>query len=55
MDACDYVEGLCENMQLYPVQDYLVGDCLSMNYDPQVSWPFTPSDPALTGCRDSPG
>ncbi|XP_019634361.1 PREDICTED: nardilysin-like [Branchiostoma belcheri] len=35
-DPIDYVENVCENMQLYPPQHYLTGDILMFQYDEQV-------------------
>ncbi|XP_035698812.1 nardilysin-like [Branchiostoma floridae] len=36
-DPIDYVENVCENMQMYPPQHYLTGDILMFEYDEQVS------------------
>jgi hypothetical protein len=30
------VENMCENMQLYPLQDFLTGDQLLFEYKPEV-------------------
>uniref|UniRef100_A0A8D0H138 Nardilysin convertase n=1 Tax=Sphenodon punctatus TaxID=8508 RepID=A0A8D0H138_SPHPU len=35
-DPVDYVESLCENMQLYPKEDFLTGDQLLFEYEPEV-------------------
>uniref|UniRef100_T1J428 Nardilysin n=1 Tax=Strigamia maritima TaxID=126957 RepID=T1J428_STRMM len=35
-DASDYVQNLCENMQLYPPEDYICGDQLLFEFDSQV-------------------
>ncbi|XP_035987656.1 nardilysin b [Fundulus heteroclitus] len=35
-DPVDFVENICENMQLFPKQDFLTGDQLMFHYDPQV-------------------
>ncbi|XP_066298938.1 nardilysin-like [Branchiostoma lanceolatum] len=35
-DPIDYVENVCENMQMYPPQHYLTGDILMFQYDQQV-------------------
>uniref|UniRef100_A0A8C4M352 Nardilysin convertase n=1 Tax=Equus asinus asinus TaxID=83772 RepID=A0A8C4M352_EQUAS len=32
----EYVENMCENMQLYPLQDFLTGDQLLFEYKPEV-------------------
>ena len=36
MDPEDFVEQLCESMQLYPEQDYLTGNHLMFEYNPEV-------------------
>lgn len=36
-DPVDYVESLCENMQLFPKEDILTGDQLLFEYNPEVS------------------
>lgn len=36
-DPIEFVENICENMQLFPKQDFLTGDQLMFEYDPQVS------------------
>lgn len=36
-DAVDFVEGLSESMQIYPPEDYLTGDDLYFEYNPDVS------------------
>ncbi|XP_075411986.1 nardilysin isoform X2 [Tenrec ecaudatus] len=35
-DPVEYVENICENMQLYPMQDFLTGDQLLFEYHPDV-------------------
>uniref|UniRef100_A0A6I8P7N4 Nardilysin convertase n=1 Tax=Ornithorhynchus anatinus TaxID=9258 RepID=A0A6I8P7N4_ORNAN len=35
-DPVEYVENMCENMQLYPPQDFLTGDQLLFEYKPEV-------------------
>ncbi|PNJ53867.1 NRDC isoform 3, partial [Pongo abelii] len=35
-DPVEYVENMCENMQLYPLQDILTGDQLLFEYKPEV-------------------
>lgn len=35
-DPVEYVENMCENMQLYPLQDFLTGDQLLFEYQPDV-------------------
>lgn len=35
-DPVDYVESLCENMQLYPKEDFLTGDQLLFEYKPEI-------------------
>ncbi|XP_041507627.1 nardilysin [Microtus oregoni] len=35
-DPVEYVENMCENMQLYPLQDFLTGDQLLFQYKPDV-------------------
>lgn len=35
-DPVEYVENMCENMQLYPLQDFLTGDQLLFEYKPEV-------------------
>ncbi|XP_030311603.1 nardilysin [Calypte anna] len=35
-DPLDYVESLCENMQLFPKEDFLTGDQLLFEYKPEV-------------------
>ncbi|XP_014231468.1 nardilysin [Trichogramma pretiosum] len=35
-EPCDYVENLCENMQLYPSIHYIEGPNLTFNYDADV-------------------
>lgn len=40
-DPVEYVENMCENMQLYPLQDFLTGDQLLFEYKPEVRrFPF---------------
>lgn len=36
-DPVEFVENICENMQLFPKPDFLTGDQLMFHYDPQVS------------------
>lgn len=36
MDPEDFVEQLCESMQLYPEQDYLTGNHLMFEYNPEL-------------------
>ncbi|KAG7275248.1 hypothetical protein CRUP_034975 [Coryphaenoides rupestris] len=36
MEPIMYVENICENMQLFPKEDFLTGDQLMFEYDPQV-------------------
>ena len=35
-DPIMYVENICENMQLFPKEDFLTGDQLMFEYNPQV-------------------
>ncbi|KAI1891902.1 hypothetical protein AGOR_G00148500 [Albula goreensis] len=35
-DPIEYVENICENMQLFPKEDFLTGDQLMFEYDPEV-------------------
>ncbi|XP_051803517.1 nardilysin-like [Acanthochromis polyacanthus] len=35
-DPIEFVENICENMQLFPKLDFLTGDQLMFEYDPQV-------------------
>lgn len=35
-DPVEYVESLCENMQLFPKEDILTGDQLLFEYNPEV-------------------
>ncbi|XP_046906289.1 nardilysin b [Hypomesus transpacificus] len=35
-DPIEYVENICENMQLFPKEDFLTGDQLMFEFDPQV-------------------
>ncbi|KAM9365124.1 nardilysin b isoform 2-T3 [Pholidichthys leucotaenia] len=35
-DPIEFVENICENMQLFPKQDFLTGDQLMFDYNPQV-------------------
>ncbi|XP_008295939.1 nardilysin-like isoform X1 [Stegastes partitus] len=35
-DPIEFVENICENMQLFPEPDFLTGDQLMFEYDPQV-------------------
>lgn len=46
-DPVEYVENMCENMQLYPRQDFLTGDQLLFEYKPEVR--STPFKTALGG------
>ncbi|KAM6921752.1 nardilysin b isoform 2-T2 [Xenentodon cancila] len=48
MDPIEFVENICENMQLFPKQDFLTGDQLMFEYDPQVIGPVLM---LLTPCR----
>lgn len=36
-DPIEFVENICENMQLFPKEDFLTGDQLMFEYDPQVT------------------
>lgn len=36
-DAVDFVESLSEAMQFYPPEDYITGDDLYFEYNPEVS------------------
>uniref|UniRef100_A0A3B4B4H9 Uncharacterized protein n=1 Tax=Periophthalmus magnuspinnatus TaxID=409849 RepID=A0A3B4B4H9_9GOBI len=36
IDPIEYVEDVCENMQLFPKEDFLTGDQLMFHYDPEV-------------------
>lgn len=36
-DPIEFVENICENMQLFPKEDFLTGDQLMFEYDPQVA------------------
>ena len=36
-DPIEFVENICENMQLFPKEDFLTGDQLMFEYEPQVS------------------
>ncbi|XP_037602322.1 nardilysin-like [Sebastes umbrosus] len=36
IDPIEYVEDICENMQLFPKEDFLTGDQLMFEYDPAV-------------------
>uniref|UniRef100_A0A665VGD9 Nardilysin-like n=1 Tax=Echeneis naucrates TaxID=173247 RepID=A0A665VGD9_ECHNA len=36
LDPIEFVENICENMQLFPKEDFLTGDQLMFEYDPQV-------------------
>lgn len=38
IDPIEYVEDICENMQLFPKEDLLTGDQLMFEYDPEVSF-----------------
>ncbi|GLD69395.1 nardilysin, partial [Lates japonicus] len=35
-DPIEFVENICENMQLFPKEDFLTGDQLMFEYDPQT-------------------
>uniref|UniRef100_A0A673C8R3 Nardilysin-like n=1 Tax=Sphaeramia orbicularis TaxID=375764 RepID=A0A673C8R3_9TELE len=35
-DPIEFAENICENMQLFPKEDFLTGDQLMFEYDPQV-------------------
>ncbi|KAM8875108.1 nardilysin-like [Spinachia spinachia] len=35
-DPIEFVENICENMQLFPKEDFLTGDLLMFEFDPQV-------------------
>ncbi|KAF1385252.1 hypothetical protein PFLUV_G00105800 [Perca fluviatilis] len=35
-DPIEFVENICENMQLFPKEDFLTGDQLMFEFDPQV-------------------
>ncbi|XP_076010587.1 nardilysin b [Genypterus blacodes] len=35
-DPIEYVENICENMQLFPKEDFLTGDQLMFEFDPEV-------------------
>uniref|UniRef100_A0A671VQP6 Nardilysin b (N-arginine dibasic convertase) n=1 Tax=Sparus aurata TaxID=8175 RepID=A0A671VQP6_SPAAU len=35
-DPIEFVENICENMQLFPKEDFLTGDQLMFEYDPEV-------------------
>ncbi|XP_058471619.1 nardilysin-like [Solea solea] len=35
-DPIEYVEDICENMQLFPKEDFLTGDQLMFEFDPEV-------------------
>lgn len=35
-DPIEYVEDICENMQLFPKEDFLTGDQLLFEYSPEV-------------------
>uniref|UniRef100_A0A8C2UXP0 Nardilysin convertase n=1 Tax=Chinchilla lanigera TaxID=34839 RepID=A0A8C2UXP0_CHILA len=35
-DPVEYVENMCENMQLYPLQDFLTGDQLLFEFKPEI-------------------
>lgn len=37
IDPIEYVEDVCENMQLFPKEDFLTGDQLMFEFDPEVS------------------
>uniref|UniRef100_A0A672ZPU6 Nardilysin a (N-arginine dibasic convertase) n=1 Tax=Sphaeramia orbicularis TaxID=375764 RepID=A0A672ZPU6_9TELE len=37
IDPIEYVEDVCENMQLFPKEDFLTGDQLMFEFNPQVS------------------
>ncbi|MEQ2305235.1 hypothetical protein AMECASPLE_035693, partial [Ameca splendens] len=36
IDPIEYVEDICENMQLFPKEDLLTGDQLMFEYNPEV-------------------
>uniref|UniRef100_A0A3P8V2E0 Nardilysin convertase n=1 Tax=Cynoglossus semilaevis TaxID=244447 RepID=A0A3P8V2E0_CYNSE len=36
IDPIDYVEDICENMQLFPKEDFLTGDQLLFQYKPEI-------------------
>uniref|UniRef100_A0A8D3BSQ3 Nardilysin a (N-arginine dibasic convertase) n=1 Tax=Scophthalmus maximus TaxID=52904 RepID=A0A8D3BSQ3_SCOMX len=36
IDPIEYVEDICENMQLFPKEDFLTGDQLMFEYNPEV-------------------
>ncbi|XP_054469231.1 nardilysin-like [Anoplopoma fimbria] len=36
IDPIEYVEDICENMQLFPKEDFLTGDQLMFEFDPEV-------------------
>lgn len=36
-DPIEFVENICENMHLFPKEDFLTGDQLMFEYDPEVS------------------
>lgn len=35
-DPIEYVEDICENMQLFPKEDFLTGDQLMFEFKPEV-------------------
>lgn len=37
IDPIEYVEDICENMQLFPKEDFLTGDQLLFEFNPEVS------------------
>uniref|UniRef100_A0A8D0AUF3 Nardilysin convertase n=1 Tax=Sander lucioperca TaxID=283035 RepID=A0A8D0AUF3_SANLU len=37
IDPIEYAEDICENMQLFPKEDFLTGDQLMFEFDPEVS------------------
>uniref|UniRef100_A0A3B4G9W7 Nardilysin convertase n=1 Tax=Pundamilia nyererei TaxID=303518 RepID=A0A3B4G9W7_9CICH len=37
IDPIEYVEDICENMQLFPKEDFLTGDQLMFEFNPEVS------------------
>uniref|UniRef100_A0A3Q3WH81 Uncharacterized protein n=1 Tax=Mola mola TaxID=94237 RepID=A0A3Q3WH81_MOLML len=37
IDPIEYVEDMCENMQLFPKEDFLTGDQLMFEFNPEVS------------------
>lgn len=39
-DAVDFVEVISESMQFYPPRDYITGDDLYFEYDPEVKFMF---------------